>query len=144
MPTKRHKVIVKAWVAKNNNFLLALRDATEKHHAGVWSLPGGNVENDICDEILEKTLAKEIKEEIGIDIEPNMQIIYNNGFIKDSEGSHVINITFLCKWKAGEAQPLEDTAAVKWFTLHELQKMRNPPDFLIKEITHLASFLERK
>lgn len=139
----QHKVIVKAWIEKDGKYLLAQRGASEKHHAGVWSLPGGNVEGDVCDEILEKTLVKEIEEEIGIEVEQGMTITYNNGFIKDSDGSHVINITFLCKWKSGEAQALEDTSEIKWFSLKELQDLHNPSDFLVKEIEHLISFLER-
>jgi len=138
-----HKVIVKAWIRKDNKFLLAKRSSTEKHHAGVWSLPGGNIENDVCDLILENSLNKEIKEEIGIEIKPEIFITYNNGFIKDSDGSHVINVTFLCDWKSGEARPLEDTSEIEWFTLNELKKINNPSDFLSKEIEYLVKYLKK-
>ncbi len=136
-----HKVIVKAWIEKSGKYLLAKRDNTEAHHAGVWSLPGGNVETEIADSILEKTLKKEIKEEIGIEIGDKMELVYNNGFVKTSDGSHVVNLTFLCHWQSGEAQPLEDTSEIKWFTLAELQNLPDPPDFLEKEIKYLANCL---
>ncbi|KKT83190.1 MAG: NUDIX hydrolase [candidate division WWE3 bacterium GW2011_GWC2_44_9] len=88
----QHKVIVKAWVEKDGKYLLAQRGNTEKHHAGVWSLPGGNVENEVSESILEATLQKELSEEVGIEVEDKMDLIYNNGFVKDSDGSHVINL----------------------------------------------------
>ena len=59
--TKSHKVIVKAWIEKDGKYLLGQRGVTEKHHAGVWSLPGGNIEEKVEDSILEKTLKKESK-----------------------------------------------------------------------------------
>src|SRR3989344_5622815 len=137
----QHKVIVKAWVEKDGKYLLAQRGNTEKHHAGVWSLPGGNVENEVSESILEATLQKELSEEVGIEVEDKMDLIYNNGFVKDSDGSHVINLTFLCHWKSGEAKPLEDTAKIEWYFLEELKSLKDPPDFLIKEIDYLTKFL---
>lgn len=141
--SKLHKVIVKAWVEKDGKYLLAQRGSTEKHHAGVWSLPGGNIEQEVADSILEKTLKKEIKEEVNVEVKDEMELLYNNGFIKTSDGSHVINLTFLCHWKAGEAKPLEDTTKIKWFTLEELLNFKNPPDFLVKEIEHLVAHLRK-
>lgn len=138
-----HKVIVKAWLEKDGKFLLAQRGQTEKHHAGVWSLPGGNVEALVEDEIIENTLKRELSEEVGVEIQNQVQLVYNNGFIKDSDGSHVINLTFLCHWKSGEAKPLEDTAKIAWYSLEELRSMNNAPDFLVKEVEHLINFIRR-
>lgn len=144
MVSIQHKVIVKAWVEKHGKYLLAQRGDTEKHHAGVWSLPGGNVDNEVGDSIIERTLKRELDEEVGIEIQDGISLVYTNGFIKDSDGSHVINLTFLCRWKSGEAKPLEDTAKVAWYSLKELKALPNPPDFLAKEIAYLSNFLERK
>lgn len=141
--SRLHKVIVKAWVEKDGKYLLAQRGATEKHHAGIWSLPGGNVEHKVEESILEETLKKEVKEEVGVEVKDKMELVYNNAFIKTSDGSHVINLTFLCHWKSGEAKPLEDTTRIRWFTLEELQNFENPPDFLEREIKHLASHLKK-
>lgn len=144
MSSIQHKVIVKSWVEKDGDYLLAQRGQTEKHHAGVWSLPGGNVDAEVADFLLEQTLKREIFEEIGIEILDDMELIYNNGFIKDSDGSHVINLTFLCFYKSGEARPLEDTERIDWHSLEELKKLKDAPDFLIKEINYLVKHLERK
>lgn len=138
-----HKVIVKGWVEKDGKYLLAKRGSTEKHHAGVWSLPGGNIESEVEEAILEKSLQREIEEEVGIKVHDEMDIIYNNGFVKTSDGSHVINITFLCRWKSGQEKPLEDTQELVWYSIKELESLNNLPDFLEREISHLRKHLER-
>lgn len=132
------KVIVKGWVKKDGKYLLAKRGNTEAHHAGVWSLPGGNIDAGEVDHVIEETLKREISEEIGVEVEDKMELVYNNSFIKTSDGTNVINLTFLTFWKSGEAKPLEDTADIKWFTLEDLKSMENPPDFLVKEIAALV------
>ena len=144
MSSALHKVIVKGWVEKNGKYLLAKRASTEKHHAGVWSLPGGNIETDIADNIIETTLQREIEEEIGIKVSENMELIYNNSFIKTSDGSHVINLTFICHWESGIEKPLEDTEELKWYSLEELEQLENKPDFLEKEVLNLRRFLVAK
>ncbi len=143
MVSEMHKVIVKGWVEKDGKYLLAKRGSTEKHHAGVWSLPGGNIESEVEEAILEKSLQREIEEEVGIKVHDEMDIIYNNGFVKTSDGSHVINITFLCRWKSGQEKPLEDTQELVWYSIKELESLNNLPDFLEREISHLRKHLER-
>lgn len=143
MSSTLHKVIVKAWVEKDGKYLLAQRGSTEKHHAGVWSLPGGNVDAEVTNDIIEQTVQREVREEIGIELDKSFELIYTNGFIKESDGSHVINLTFLCKYKSGEAQALEDTESIAWYTLEELKNLENKPDFLVQEISYLTKFIER-
>lgn len=138
-----YKVIVKAWIKKDNKYLLAKRGKTEKHHAGVWSLPGGNVDFKVEDNIIENTLNREIREEIGIEIEPNIELIYTNSFIKTSDHSRVINLTFLAYWKSGDAKPLQDTAQVKWCTYEELTNSDDLPNFLTKEIEALGKTIKQ-
>ena len=48
-----------------------------------------------------------------------------------------MTLTFLCHWKSGEAKPFEDTAKIEWYFLEELKSLKDPPDFLIKEIDYL-------
>jgi ADP-ribose pyrophosphatase YjhB (NUDIX family) len=138
-----YKVIVKGWIKKGDKFLLAQRGSKEAHHAGVWSLPGGNVESNIEEYALESTLKREIKEEIGVEVEDRMVLIFNNSFVKESDGSKVMNLTFLTEWKSGAAQALEDTSDVKWLTLEELNQLSDLPSFLVNEIQALTSFITK-
>jgi ADP-ribose pyrophosphatase YjhB (NUDIX family) len=134
-----HIVAVKAWVKKGDKYLLARRGMNEVHMPGVWSIPGGKV--DECGEtvnILQDTLKREVLEEVGLEITDEIDLVFNNTF-KRSDGASVVGLTFLCHWKSGEAKPLEDTSEVKWFTLAELLQMEDVEGFLKREIGVLSS-----
>ena len=137
-----HIVLVKAWIEKDGKFLMAQRGSTELHKPGAWSLPGGKVDDEVVRDILQSTLKKEIVEEVGLDIADDIELIYNNSFIR-SDGAHVVNLTFLCHWKSGNAQALEDTANVQWFTVKELRNFPHTEDFLQIEIDELIQYLKR-
>ncbi len=106
-----------------------------------WSLPGGNVEKLESDFLIEQTLKQEIREEVGVEINDDIVLIYNNGFFREADKSHVVNLTFLCKWKSGEARTLEDTSEIGWFTIEEL-KLLNKPEFLEREVRFLQEYLK--
>lgn len=136
-------VIVKAWIQKGNRFLVAKRGSHESHLPGSWTLPGGKVEaSGETEHVLETTLQKEILEEVGVNITNDIRLIYDNSFFR-SDGVHVINLTFLCVWKSGDAKPLEDTDEIRWLTIAELQSFAPLPDFLKKEILILQTFLKK-
>lgn len=133
-----HIVAVKAWVKKGDKYLLARRGMNEVHMPGIWSIPGGKV--DECGEtvnILQDTLKREVLEEVGLEITDEIDLVFNNIF-KRSDGASVVGLTFLCHWKSGEAKPLEDTSEVKWFTLTELLGMEDVEEFLKREIRVLV------
>lgn len=133
-----HIVAVKAWVKKGDKYLLARRGMNEVHMPGIWSIPGGKV--DECGEtvnILQDTLKREVLEEVGLEITYEIDLVFNNIF-KRSDGASVVGLTFLCHWKSGEAKPLEDTSEVKWFTLTELLGMEDVEEFLKREIRVLV------
>lgn len=139
-----HIVLVKGWVEKDGKFLLAKRAATELHMPGVWSLPGGKIDKGnekVQPHIVEKTLKREIKEEVGIDIEDEVGLVYTSSFTR-VDSAHVVNLTFLCRYKAGEAKALEETAEVRWFSLDELQNFAEAPDFLKREVNALMRYLK--
>jgi ADP-ribose pyrophosphatase YjhB (NUDIX family) len=139
-----HIVLVKGWIEKDGKFLLAKRSLKELHKPGVWSLPGGKVESEKEEpNILQKTLKKEIKEEVGVEIEDATSLMYDNSFIRVDD-AHVVSLTFLCHCKSGEAKPLEDTAEIKWLTLEELKRFNESEDFLREEIKELVNYMKNK
>ncbi|MDP2669452.1 MAG: NUDIX domain-containing protein [bacterium] len=137
-----HIVLVKGRVQKDDKFLMAQRSMQELHKPGVRSLPGGKVEDEVERDILQNTLKKEIMEEVGLEITDQIELVYNNSFIR-SDDSHVVGLTFLCHRQAGEAQALEDTAKVQRFTLDELKAFPEAEEFLQIEIRALESYLQR-
>jgi 8-oxo-dGTP diphosphatase len=139
---KFHIVLVKGWVERGGKFLLAKRGLTELQKPGTWSLPGGKVES-VAEEpdILQKTLKKEILEEVGVEIEDYAELIFNNSFVR-VDGAHVVSMTFLCRYKSGEAMPLDETAEVRWMTLEELKNFADVESFLKIEIDRLSQRLK--
>jgi len=112
------------------------------HKPSTWSLPGGKIESEVEEpDILQKTLKKEIEEEVGVEIDDDIDLVYNNSFER-VDGAHVISLTFLCHYKVGEAKPLEDTAQIKWLSVEELKNFSEVEDFFRIEIKELLKYLK--
>lgn len=126
---KMHIVLVNAVVEKNGRILISQRSFEETHEPGKWTIPGGKVEKTKGNvwNIIEKTLAKEVKEETGVTIKKQVQLITNNTFIR-STGQHVVALTFLCHCQSGEAKALEDTINVKWISEKEINNFQLAPN----------------
>lgn len=139
---KFHIVLVKGWVRRGDRFLIAQRSPNEIHAAGVWSIPGGKVDQEIQRDIIEKTLKKEILEEVGVVINDKIEFVGSSSFQR-VDGPHVVGLTFLCDYKSGEAKPLDDTVEIKWLTLSELKKFEELPDFIKKDVKQLEDHLNR-
>lgn len=116
-----HILLINAVVVKDGKILIGQRSYEESHQPGRWSIPGGKVDktNGNVWNIVESTLKREVLEETGVEIEDEVELIANNTFIR-STGHHVVALIFLCKWKSGEAKPLEDTIDVKWLSREEV------------------------
>lgn len=126
---KSHLVLVNAVVEKNGKILVSQRSLEETHDPGKWTIPGGKVERTEGNvwNIIEKTLAGEVREETGVEIEDHAILLANNTFIR-STGQHVVALIFLCHWKSGEAKALEDTNDVRWITREEITNFDFSPN----------------
>lgn len=129
---KMHIVLVNAIVEKNGKILISQRSFEETHEPGKWTIPGGKVEKTKGNvwNIIEKTLTKEVKEETGVTIKKQVQLITNNTFIR-STGQHVVALTFLCHYQSGEAKALEDTIDIRWISENELTNFQFAPNVKI-------------
>ncbi len=139
-----HSILVNAVVFKRDKVLVSQRSFEEQHEPGKWTVPGGKVEwqkEDVVFNIIEDTLKKEVMEETGVEIEEKVEFISNNTFVR-SNGQHVVAMIFKCKYKSGEARPLEDTIDCKWATKEEINTMEFPPN--VKEYILKAFELQRK
>lgn len=134
-----HVVLVIAFIRKGQKFLLAQRSLTDAQAPGVWATPGGKVDSEVGDQVIEQTLHREIVEEVGLEIKDKIYYLGSDAFIRNS-GHHVVTLLFLCDWKSGVAQPLEDQAAVAWHTLPKLQSL-HLPDYMKKRVQKLVNFL---
>lgn len=126
---KTHLVLVNAAVEKDGKILVSQRSWEETHEPGKWTIPGGKVERTPGNVwgVIEKTLKAEVMEETGVEITDEVRLIADNTFIR-STGQHVIALVFLCRWKSGEAKPLEDTINVRWISEDELKDVEFAPN----------------
>ena len=126
---KTHLILVNGVIFRENKVLVSQRSLEELHEPGKWTIPGGKVEKTEGGifNIIEKTLKAEVKEETGIDIKDEVELLTNNTFIR-STGQHVVAMVFKCFYGSGEATPLEDTIDCKWVTIEEVEKMEFAPN----------------
>jgi len=116
-----HVVFVEAWIRKEDKYLLAKRSTDDDQAPGTWALPGGKVEFEKVDRILEKTLTREIREEVGVEVS-NPRYFFSRAFIRSS-GDHVVGLSFLVDHLSGKAKPLEDHDEVRWATIEEVEDL---------------------
>ena len=104
--------------------LMMKRNENCQNSAGYWSIPGGKVE---FNERVEDAVVREIKEEIGVDIEVIKLISVTNDILKE-EDQHWLASQFLCRIVGGQLQNLEPHKcdAIEWFDLDKVpEKLTN-------------------
>ncbi len=101
--------------------LIMLRGKKAKNERGTWEIPGGSVE---FNETFEQALKREVKEEIGVEIEI-IELLGICDHIIPSEKQHWVAPTFICKIIKGKPKIKEKDKCEKldWFTLEEAEKL---------------------
>ena len=103
--------------------VLMQRRAVGRQHAGLWEFPGGKVEPG---ESLPTALAREIAEELGLELDP--AVLEPVGFAADTGAAGVPLLILLYRagsW-AGTPRCL-DAAELGWFALADLPGLAMPP-----------------
>ena len=134
-------VNVEGAIYKNEKWLLIRRSEKEEHAGGLLSLVGGKVEKEgTSTDILEKTLKREITEEVGIEVS-NLRYVNSSSFVTDS-GLNVVDSVFLCNHESGEpfAKSPDEVDDVIWMTTQQILNNSNLPVYL-KENIKLAEKL---
>lgn len=124
-----HEIAVTAIIVKDGKYLVVRRASTKKRFPGMWVVPGGKLEtNDYLAlpkdtefywyNVLEKTLEREIKEEVGLEIK-NTKYLTSLATVHE-DGTPSLVISCLADYASGEVTLQEselDQAA--WVTLEE-------------------------
>ncbi|GGF18116.1 hypothetical protein GCM10010954_16130 [Halobacillus andaensis] len=134
-------VNVEGAIHHNGKWLLILRSEKEEHAGGTLSLVGGKCELEgTSSDILERTLKREIVEEVGCEV-TNLTYVNSSSFVTDA-GVNVIDVVFLCEHQSGEpyAKSKEEVDDVIWMTTSEVLDHRKTPQYL-KENIKLADSL---
>jgi mutator protein MutT len=106
---------------KEGKLLVTLRGEKAKNERGKWEIPGGSVE---FGETFEQAIKREIKEELGIEIEV-LELLGICDHIIPDEHQHWVSPTYICKITKGvpKIHEPEKCAAVGWFTSEEAEKL---------------------
>lgn len=124
-----HEVAITAIVVKNERFLIARRSAAKRRFPGKWTVPGGKLETSdylalpkdtehYWYNVLERTLKREVKEEVGIEIK-NIRYLTSLATVHQ-DGTPSLVISCLADYSSGEVtlQP-EELDEFAWVTLDE-------------------------
>src|SRR5690625_1366942 len=129
-------VNVEGAIRKNDKWLIIERSKKEEHAGGLLSLVGGKV--DVlgnASDILERTIKREISEEVGVNIKKIFNYVHSTSFAIGA-GENVVNIVFLCEYESGQAFPKspDEVEEVLWLTTEEILNHSKAPIYLKESI----------
>jgi 8-oxo-dGTP pyrophosphatase MutT (NUDIX family) len=101
-----HFVVATAIVHKDGKYLILRRPAHEEKFPGMWTVPGGNLDTEdyqklsanaagIWYNIIEHLVAREVKEETGLDI-TNVRYLLSLSYMKKKGPSLVLSMYATC------------------------------------------------
>ncbi|MBI4118529.1 MAG: NUDIX domain-containing protein [Parcubacteria group bacterium] len=125
-----HEVAITAIIAdKDGKFLIIRRSSNKKRFPSMWTVPGGKLETDdylklkkdtkfYWYNVLERTLRREVKEEVGLDIE-NIEYLTSLATVHE-DGSPSLVISCIAEYAGGEITLQEGEAdSYAWVTLND-------------------------
>jgi NAD+ diphosphatase len=120
---------ITAIIRKDGKYLITKRSMSKKRFPGLWTVPGGHLEPaDITSypkdtpecwyNVLERALEREVREEVGLEIE-NVRYLTSLA-VEDKGGTMPIVISCLADYKSGEIKLQENEAdEAAWVTTEE-------------------------
>lgn len=120
---KQHVITGIPVIIKNKEKVLLGKRAKTMHcYPSMWGLPGGLME---YNESIEKATKREIKEELGINVEITKQGKPFNQLPTKECPMHVLNLPIYCRIKNNEKPKAKDeTTHVRWFEPEEIKNMK--------------------
>ncbi len=134
-----HRIVASAIIIKDGKFLITKRSPHKKAFPNLWTVPGGGIEvddyintpksnSDCWYFALEKSLQREVKEEVGVEI-GKIYYLLDLAFIKP-DGTPVITLSFYCNWKAGDVKLNEESVDYVWVNFEEAKNYEFCPGLL--------------
>ncbi len=123
-------VAVKAMIKKGNYYLVVYKSDKEDINPNTIDIPGGRIE---FGEKIEDALKREVKEELGIEIE--IKKPSNTwGFVKGN--LYLVGITFLVEYKSGEIVISDEHTDFEWIKKEKILEGKYP-EWLKKEFSRV-------
>lgn len=127
-----HEVAITAIIVKDNKYLITRRSPNKKRFPGMWTVPGGKLEasdylalpkdtEHYWYNVLEQTLRREVKEEVGIDID-NIEYVTSLATVH-ADGSPSLVISCMADYASGEIKlQAEENDQFAWVGLEEAKE----------------------
>lgn len=129
-----HRIAITAIIYNDQGqYLVTKRSPTKKAFPNLWTVPGGGLEvddyiNDTPTTLagqwygaLEKTLRREVKEEVNVEISKPLYLM-DLTFIRP-DGIPVLVLSYYAKYVSGEVKLDDDAVDYKWATLAEAKDL---------------------
>ena len=116
----KQKILVTAIIIKTNKILLQRRTDDLKTHKGKWTTPSGMVK---INEHPQDAVIREVKEELGIDVEILSVIPSIDSFPNHKDKYHLIYLSYLCKITKGVPKNIDrdgDVSELKWCNINKI------------------------
>ena len=110
-------VVITAIVKNKNKFLILKRSSSMEIHPNKWSFPGGKLEKgeDIYD-----CLSRELKEETGLEIQPELQYISDYTYERPNK-DWTLGFCFLVTSESNQVKLSSEFTDYKWITKSEFK-----------------------
>lgn len=124
-----HEVVITAIIVKDGKYLITRRSPNKKRFPSKWTVPGGRLETsdytnrpkdagDYWYNILEGTLKREVKEEVGLTIK-NVEYVTSLATIH-ADGAPSLVISVMAEWGNGDVVlQKEEAVEYAWVSLLE-------------------------
>ena len=127
-----HEVVITAIVIKDGKYLITQRSMQEKRFPGMWTVPGGKLETDdyvnfpkeseyYWYNVLEKVLRKEVRDEVGVEID-NIEYVTSLARVHEDKNPSLV-ISCMADYVSGDIRLQEgETDDFAWVSIEEAKK----------------------
>ena len=127
--TLRHEIVITAIIVKDGKYLITRRSPSKKRFPSMWTVPGGRLETSdyihlpketehYWYNVLEKVLRREVKEEVGLEID-NIDYVTSLATVHQ-DGAPSLVISCMADYMGGEVTlQEEETDQHAWVSLEE-------------------------
>jgi 8-oxo-dGTP diphosphatase len=122
---ERPYLAVSAAIVRDGSILVVRRARPPAH--GLFTLPGGVVE---AGETLDAALAREVREETGLTIDPLALAGFRETIVRDAQDRverHFVILSFAARWIAGEPVLNEELSEAHWLEPAEIASLQTTP-----------------
>ncbi len=126
------RVAAKAFIIRNNSFLLLERRRSDSEHHPEYDIPGGGIEND---ETYLQALEREIAEETGL--KANIRQPLRAWNYSEKKGEMLYGVTFAADYVSGTVRLSDEHQSWQWIDFDNLETLDLPR--WIKEEARLAA-----